>query len=585
MATLAAIARDSFAPELALRALGELTECGALPQSDLSGLDPDFLVTLANLLVTSPPMLEALRRHPDWLQWLSEQPGLGSLAPPEDLRDRGGRHDPNVRCGCSGSFLEDLRAFKRRAYLEIAFRDIAGLDPLEATVRRLSTLADQVIAAVLEHCRGQLDSETGPAAGLLPSGDGFAVFAMGKLGAQELNYSSDVDLVFCRRTTGGQDELGYFSRLGERLARALSQPSPDGSLYRVDMRLRPYGDSGPLVPTLDSLLTYFESWGEAWERQALLKARFVAGDPVIGESFEEFRGRFVFSRQMDDASLEEIKRVKFRSEKEYARFGNRIHIKHGPGGIRDIEFYVQFHQLVAGPRHPQTRSRSTLDALANLHQARSLLEGEWIQLSLAYRFLRILEHRLQLRTLTPQAVLPDSARERDLLARGLGYPGESPGASLLHSLALHRGRVREILERVYLTPGYLRLREREEEMAQLLTDRTPRSRAREVLGCYGFRDAEKAWQNLRLMAMGPGGRILPPGERRAFLECLFPLLEGLRDSIDPDQSLHKLESFAAATGNRVSFVRVLAGRRPHLIRLSNLLALSNLSHQILTRHP
>ncbi|MBM3792180.1 MAG: hypothetical protein FJW35_17770, partial [Acidobacteria bacterium] len=177
--------------------------------------------------------------------------------------------------------------------------------------------------------------------------------------------------------------------------------------------------------------------------------------------------------------------------------------------------------------------------------------------------------------------------ELNLLARGLGFEdGEKPSEEAFAAcLAGYRGRVREILERIYLTPGYLRLEEREAEIAQLLTERIPRERAREMLRRYRFQDAEKAWQNLRLMAMGPAGRMLPPGERRAFMEFIFPLLEVMRDSLDPDQALHKLESFATATGNRVSFLRALAARRPHLMRLSNLLALSNLSHQVLTRHP
>ncbi|MGH8526562.1 MAG: hypothetical protein ACREXY_20835, partial [Gammaproteobacteria bacterium] len=136
-----------------------------------------------------------------------------------------------------------------------------------------------------------------------------------------------------------------------------------------------------------------------------------------------------------------------------------------------------------------------------------------------------------------------------------------------------------------MTPGYLYLKGYEQELAQLLSDRIPRDRVRELLSHYGFRDIEKAWQNIRLIALGPSGRMLPPGERRAFLEFAFTLLELLRDTIDPDLALHHLESFAASTGNRISFLRTLASRRPHLTRLANLLAHSNLCQQILTRHP
>ncbi|HWT78328.1 MAG TPA: hypothetical protein VN648_05935, partial [Candidatus Methylomirabilis sp.] len=411
-------------------------------------------------------------------------------------------------------------------------------------------------------------------------------FAMGKLGGRELNYSSDVDLVFCRRDSDSAEEQRFFTRLGERLIQALARVGPEGFLYRVDMRLRPYGETGPLVPTLNSMVNYYESWGEAWERQALIKTRYIAGAEALGRRMQDFLTSFTFARQLDDSALEEIKRIKHRSEKEYADPG-RVHLKQGPGGIRDIEFYVQFQQLTCGWARPEVRVSSTLQAIDALGRARVLLEGEESLLSMAYRFLRIVEHRLQLRSLTPQAVLPQVQVELEKLARELGFQDSQRSAvdRFLHALQTYRSKVRAALERIYLSPGYLRLSEREEEFALLLSDRTPRERVHELLSQYGFQDIGKAWQNIRLLALGPAGRILPPGERRAFLEFVFPLLGALRDSIDPDQALHHLESFAAATGNRISFLRALAARRPHLIRLTNLLAYSNLCHQILSRHP
>jgi glutamate-ammonia-ligase adenylyltransferase len=571
------LAQKTIASEAAFGAFEDLVECSAL---GADGPADSFLISLGNLMVISPPMLDSLRRHPEWLKWLSQK-----IKSPEDPAQR--RRAWTSASAGPANFMESLRTFKRRECLEIAYRDISGLDAFCTTVKRLSELADWVIARALEHCWEELLRESQSPPGTLHPPSGFAVIALGKLGASELNYSSDVDLLFCRRTSDDKQELRFFTRLGERLARSLAHPGLGGFLYRVDMRLRPYGETGPLVPTLDSLATYYESWGEAWERQAMIKARHVAGDAALGRRFEVFAERFVFARQMGDSSLEEIKRVKHRSEKEYSKPGNRAHIKQGPGGIRDIEFYVQFHQLIAGPKVDAARARSTLEALAALQDAKILLEGELSQLSLAYLFLRTVEHRLQLRTFTPQATVPEVIDELELVARGLGFEDGPQKAAETFRVVLdrHRSRVREILERIYLTPGYLRLRDRDEEFAQLLSERTPKGRIRELLSGYGFNDIEKAWQNLRLMALGPDGKILPPGERRAFLEFAFPLLEVMRDSLDPDQALHKLESFAAATGNRVSFLRALASRRPHLARLSNLLALSNLSHQILTRHP
>ena len=528
----------------------------------------------------SPAMRDALQSRPEWLAWLRNQATAVASSLEEEwkrwLADPARPREP----------LCALRAFRRRETIGIAFRDISGLASFEETVTRMSRLADWVITTALDITWAEAAAKAPGIAANKP-GEGFAVMAMGKLGAGELNYSSDVDLVFCRRSSGDEREHRFFTRLGEQLVQALGRPAPEGMLYRVDMRLRPHGDTGALVPTIDGLENYYESWGEAWERQALIKARPVCGDAGICERFRRFAARFTFARQMDDSSLEEIKRVKHRAEKEYARPGDKFHVKQGTGGIRDIEFYVQYLQLIAGSRKPEVRQAATLPAIRSLGAAKALLEGEESQLSLAYEFLRTVEHRLQLRMLTPQALLPESRAELEALARDLGFgTEEAPAAdAFVAVLRAVRIRVRSILERIYLPPGTLRPREREEEFAQLLSERTPKERVRELLSHYGFRDADKAWQNIRLMALGPAGRLLPPGERRAFLEAVFPMLEVLRDSFDPDLALHHLESFAAASGNRVSFLRALASRRPHLARLSSLLALSNLAHQILCRHP
>jgi glutamate-ammonia-ligase adenylyltransferase len=555
-----AIAAGTIDPDGAARALADLAAADE-SRAILETAPEAFLRNLGNLCVVSPPMLDSLRRHPDWIPWLR-----GRI----DGGERAGEQEAARAC----RDLDELRAYKRREHLEIACLDVAGAIAFETTVERLSRLADACIAAALEHAWSGLAS--GPP-------DGFAVFAFGKLGGSELNYSSDVDLVFVRRPeAGSSDDLRFFTRLGEKLIQSLSQSGPDGFLYRVDMRLRPYGETGPLVPTLSSLIGYYESWAEAWERQALIKARFVTGSSELGRRFGEFVAGFTFARQMDDSSLEELKRIKHRSEKEHDSPDGRFNLKHGRGGIRDIEFYVQYLQLIAGSQHPEVRVAPTLEAIRRLAAARLLLDGEEAQLARSYVFLRGIEHRLQLAALTPEARMPAAGAELDRLATGLDFETAEP---LRDELQSHRRRVRAILERIFLTPGYLHLEEQDEELAQLVTERTPPERAREILARYGFQDLDRAWRNFRLLALGPAGRMLPPGERRAFLGLGVPLLEVLRDSVDPDQGLDNLESFATASGNRVSFLRALASRRSHLERLVHLLALSNLARQVLVRHP
>jgi len=345
-----------------------------------------------------------------------------------------------------------LSTFKSLELIEIAFRDLGGLASFDDTVGRLSDLADRIIAVALEAAWKDAMSKNSGAV-VERAGDGFAVIAFGKLGGQELNYSSDIDLLFCRRSSDDDLESRFFTRVGERLVHILSRAKPGGFLYRVDMRLRPHGETGPLVPTIENLENYYESWGEAWERQALIKARPICGDPNLCDRFRRFAEKFTFARQMDDSSLEEIKRVKHRAEREYACPADRFHVKQGPGGIRDIEFYVQYLQLVAGTRYPEVRAAATLNAIQALGMAKALLEGEEAQLSLAYVFLRNIEHRLQLRRMTPQAMIPDNRDDLELLARGMGFGRrDQPAAEeFLRILNSYRSRVRTILERIYLT--------------------------------------------------------------------------------------------------------------------------------------
>lgn len=584
------IIKKFYAPQQAQAAFE-----GLLESSDVRTIDEcsdAFLLDLCTLLTVSPPMLDTFRLHPEYLGWLNYRTrqildGNDPIHTPDkpayysdQWREWNDGRDPGMN-----RFLE-LRAFKRREYLLISFLDVSGIFSFEEAVSNLSDLADWVVQTVLDFCREDLEEEAAARSGVRIPGSGFAVVAMGKLGGHELNYSSDIDLIFCRRNPLIDKEMDFFSKLGERLVRELSKVGQEGFLYRVDMRLRPHGSNGPLVPTIDSLVNYYESWGEPWERQALIKARFIAGCDEVGNRFQNFVQVFTFSRQLEEAALEDVKRVKHRSEREYA-VDTGIHLKQGPGGIRDIEFYVQFSQLTIGWKFPEVRSSNTMAAIDALARMKVLFEGEATILSLAYVLLRIVEHRLQIQGLTPQSVMPEYPEEVELLAKGLGFRDQSvsAGKAFLRILNSYRARVRRILERVYLAPGYLRLHEREEELAQLLSDRMPKKRVYEMLSQYGFRDIDKAWQNIRLLALGPEGRLLPPGVRRAFLEFAFPMLEVLSETVDPDQALHNLEDFASATGNRVSFLRTLASRRPHLSRLTNLLSLSNRCRQILCRHP
>ncbi|MEJ2246435.1 MAG: hypothetical protein P8Y80_10220 [Acidobacteriota bacterium] len=449
------IAQMAFMPDRVQFIFESLLE--SMDIGEIEACSDSFLHDLGTLLTVSPPMLDTLRLHPEYLGWLNgqvrrfgENPAAFSGPDKKSYYDEVWR-DWERESEAGRKRFENLRALKRREYLFISFMDISGLFSFHETVARLSVLADWVVQTTLDICREELAGEEAERSGLEMPDGGFAVIAMGKLGGRELNYSSDIDLIFCRRNPTETKEADFFSKLGERMVRTLSKVGQEGFLYRVDMRLRPHGSTGPLVPTIDSLMNYYESWGEPWERQALIKARFIAGCPEAGNRFQNFVRSFTFSRQLEEAALEDVKRVKHRAEKEYA-VDSGIHLKQGPGGIRDIEFYTQFSQLTIGWKYPEVRLENTLDAIEALARMKVLFQGEESILSLAYIFLRIVEHRLQLQALTPQSILSDSSEEIELLARGLGF-GKftgSPGKDFRKILARYRSKVRSILERVYL---------------------------------------------------------------------------------------------------------------------------------------
>jgi glutamate-ammonia-ligase adenylyltransferase len=295
---------------------------------------------------------------------------------------------------------DELVRWKQLELLRIAARDLIGLDPLERTTVALADLSADV-----------LDGAALLASALVPGEGELAVIGMGKLGGHELNYASDIDVVFVG--DGPHEDL-------EKRARALVEIAK--RCFRVDTNLRPQGRDGPLVRSLDSYEAYWDRWAEPWEFQALLKARPVAGSPRLGRLFADTARRWLWSRPFAAGDLRDLRRMKHRSEAEVARRGlTEREIKRGRGGIRDIEFTVQLLQLVHGPADPGLRSPTTLDALAEMADAGAIDQSDANQLADAYRFLRVLEHRLQLEEEQQVHTVPEREEPLDRLARVLGY--------------------------------------------------------------------------------------------------------------------------------------------------------------------
>lgn len=349
---------------------------------------------------------------------------------PRDLKDIGTR--VASRCEANNTvdeLMSALRDIRRRELVRIGWRDIAGFASLKEVVETLSCLADAAIRAALvmahrESCRQHgepIGADSGRNMGLV-------VLGLGKLGGRELNFSSDVDLLFAYpesgMTTGPKaiSNQEFFIKVGQYLIRILDEITADGFVFRTDMRLRPNGDSGPLALSFDAIDHYYLTHGREWERYALIKARPVAGDIKDGRDLLEILRPFVYRKYLDFGAFEALRSMKYRIERELLRKNSTGDLKRGPGGIREIEFIVQAHQLIRGGREPRLQTESLGQALAELEDLRLIDAAQADELRTAYDFLRRTEHRLQAAEDLQTHQLPNDSFRQQQLAIASGFP-------------------------------------------------------------------------------------------------------------------------------------------------------------------
>ncbi len=395
---------------------------------------PRTIELLVRLFSGSQFLTEILLRHPEYLERLVHP---RRLAQPKTLRQFVEEAQAAVAAltaedGGERAALDALRRFQRWELLRIGVCDLLDLLDLPTVTRQLSHLADSLV----ETCLRLASAQTG-----IPT-DGFAVLGLGKLGGQELNYSSDIDLLFIAAS-----DASAFLRLGERLIHALSHVTAEGFLYRVDMRLRPWGSIGPLVSSLDGHLAYLQNHARLWEKQALLKARVVAGDRAVGEAFLRRAEPLVFSAAKEVVRAD-VHAMKQRTEAYLRQRGQEWgEVKRGQGSIRDVEFVVQFLQLAHGADYPEIRTPNTLEALTRLYTRRLIAADEYRVLADGYVFLRTVEHYLQMMHHQQTHTLPQDRRELAYLARRLGFRGADAGAQFITRYEQHRRAIRAVYQR------------------------------------------------------------------------------------------------------------------------------------------
>jgi len=419
-------------------------------QTVVDRLPPDFpsasLSPQAQAAMTFSDFIsQSLAAHPDWLSELETNPPKADewqhyaawlQAALADVRDE-------------NSLMRELRLFRRRVMVRIAWAQALSQVSTESSLQQLSHLAETLIVATRDWLYDACCREWGTPCNAEGKPQPLLILGMGKLGGGELNFSSDIDLIFAwpehGSTQGGRRELDnaqFFTRMGQRLIKALDQPTMDGFVYRVDMRLRPFGESGPLVLSFAALEDYYQEQGRDWERYAMVKAR-IMGDRE-GVYVDELRATlrpFVFRRYIDFSVIQSLRNMKGMIAREVRRRGLKDNIKLGAGGIREIEFIVQVFQLIRGGREPTLQGRSllpTLDAIDALHL---LPEGEAQQLHDAYLFLRRLENLLQSINDEQTQTLPQDDLNRARLAWGMGF---AEWNSLAQALEEQMTRVRQI---------------------------------------------------------------------------------------------------------------------------------------------
>ncbi|MFN9368249.1 MAG: bifunctional [glutamate--ammonia ligase]-adenylyl-L-tyrosine phosphorylase/[glutamate--ammonia-ligase] adenylyltransferase, partial [Planctomycetia bacterium] len=535
--------------------------CGVrspLATAALFDRDPAALDTLLRLFAASPFLAEIVIADPEAWERVRldrgrpEKPAALAAALSAEVRmlGRGAAADGEA-------VLRALRRFKRRELLRIAYGDIVMGQRLETVVGQLSHVADCVVQAAVEAALARVGERRG-----VPREPGaeratLAVIALGKLGGAELNYSSDIDLVFVFSADGRVDgpkpctNQEFFDRVVQEAVRLITEPTELGAAYRVDLRLRPHGSAGPAALPLEAMLQYYDRLGRTWERQAWVKARCVAGDAALGQRLLDELQPWIYRRWLSRADISGIKALKRRIERRSRDAGSESSdVKHGRGGIRDVEFTIQFLQLLSGGDTPQVRTGTTLEAIRRLAAAGGLTDQEREILERTYTLLRTTEHRLQILYDRQTHDLPTEEDEFARLAARMGYGGDAAGrgrlrAELADATALNRKILDHLLHDAFPAD------DAPEPEVDLVLDPEPApDTVREVLGRHGFRDVAAAHR--ALVGLGEERvRFLSTRRCRHFLAAIAPrLLAAIGRTPDPDATLGNLAAVSDSLGGK-----------------------------------
>ena len=486
--------------------------------------------------------------------------------------------------------MHTLRLFRRREMIRIAWRDIACWASVEETLQSLSNLADALIDTALRWLYNNLTSQLGTPSNINGTPQPLIVIAMGKLGGQELNFSSDIDLIFTYPEAG--DTVGvkrfrsnqeFFLRLGQKLIHVLNSLTPDGFVFRVDMRLRPFGDSGPLVTSFPAMENYYQTHARDWERYALVKARVTAGYKPAGNSLLKNLRPFVYRRYLDFNAFESLRNMKNMIDQETNRKGLNNNIKLGPGGIREIEFTCQVFQLIRGGQQPALQQRNLLETLKQLENFQILPKDAITRLREAYYFLRLTENHLQIIEDRQTQTLPDDELNKSRLSYSMGF---SDWTRFLARLIYHQHQVHSEFEQVFAPETFTE----SEPVANCwktlwASDLHDDEQAILLLTQAGFKSAQQVLTFLhQLLDSYSIKKLNKRGRER--LDILIPMIIMVaQEHKSPDDAIQRSLKLIESITQRGVYLALLIERPQVLKRLVGLCADSAWIAEQITRYP
>ncbi len=593
---------QSYNADIALNNFERLTE-EILDKDHLYSLlsSSPFLLNALTVLFSGSQMLtDTLLSNPTYIDWLSDPDTLTkpktrdvlyrdfyALAGTDELTDQ----VPSL-----------LRKFKKREYIRLGLRDLMGLVTLRENVEGLSDLADVCLQVAYEYSIKTLKEKYGTP--LFTDAEGqareseFAILSMGKLGGRELNYSSDIDLIYIYTSSMGETRAGdgqvqlsnheFHTKLGQSITRTLHDITPEGNVFRVDLDLRPDGKSGDLVNSLTSCETYYESWGRTWERQALIKARVSAGSQALGTEFLNMIRPFVFRRSLDFNAIEEVKSLKKKVDLNLKQKQiEKGHIKLGFGGIREVEFIVQSYQLLFAGRDQSLRDPNTSSLIGKLKDRGFLKEEEYEKLRDAYIFLRNLENRVQISFGLQTYHLPKEEKDLAILARKMGFRGDGY-PELVEQLNQEFERHTQFVGNMY---AKLFIEGKDQEAAGDTAQQWAEQRGLEgrfsedALKEYPFKNLKRTYKFLTTLRDGPELSHTSEKSIQTFYAVLPTLLDLCNKVPDPDAAVDYLLRFMEVSHARETYLTIFHDNHKFLEILLILFGSSPVLSALLIKQP